>query len=338
MGREPLAVIGRCAVEDLRFLLVIGRGHRGEAGHSGVHLTALGGLQQAGAHGLPVVAGPGRVHRRHAQHVVQPGHHLKGLQRFGNPIESLPVEILAALAGLRRDPGRAEVLLEVRDLPGKVLDTFWLEGDLEPLVEPERVGQFENLLLESCMLSRLDLAGLAGLLVDFGDQRLELAKRVIAQAGLRHPFVLQFEFPEQFRMVNKKDRTGVGDRGPGHHFEEPLGRLQLPGVTPELPRRHFLERHGASAADLQQRVARYGIEGLDPAIKQHRQPSKFVDMIFLILLGQHHRDNLRTEQGNEKPRGDLQQAPHATLRLKAKRSRWVVNWANSPALTNTHAR
>ena len=63
-------------------------------------------------------------------------------------------------------------MLEVHELLREILRAFGLEGYFEPLVEREGVGQLADLLLKAALLRGLDLAGLAGLLVDFSDERL----------------------------------------------------------------------------------------------------------------------------------------------------------------------
>src|SRR2546429_8031493 len=82
--------------------------------------------------------------------------------------------------------------------------------------------------------------------------RPDFLKRVVPQARLLDALVLQLQFADEIRVMDEKDWTPVRLFGPGHHFEQPLGRFEFFRVMPEFPRRHDFQRHVAGAADLQQ--------------------------------------------------------------------------------------
>ena len=66
LRREPLPVSGHGAVEAVGLVLAVGGGHRGKVRHGGMERGRVAGFEQAGAHGLPVVArlAPGRAAAR----------------------------------------------------------------------------------------------------------------------------------------------------------------------------------------------------------------------------------------------------------------------------------
>jgi len=107
---------------------------------------------------------------------------------------------------------------------------------------------------------------------------------------------------------------------------------------PEFPGRHFLERHVAGAANLEQGVARHGVQRLDAAAEQDGQPAKFAGVQFAVPFGQHDHDDFRGKQAEEKPRQDFIEGFHAVFRFEAKRTRCVPNCNIMPAATITHAK
>ena len=126
-------------------------------------------------------------------------------------------------------------------------------------------------------------------------------------------------------MVDQENPPGVGRVGFEHHFEQPPGGFQLLRVVPELPGGHDLQRQVAGAANLEQRVAGHGIEGLDPAVEQDREPSKFAEVEFAVLLRQHHDGDFRGEQRQETPGQNFEQSLHAVFRFVAKAIKCVRN-------------
>src|SRR5207247_127942 len=95
----------------------------------------------------------------------------------------------------------------------------------------------------------------------------QFSEGIVTQGGLFEAFVLKLQFAKELGMMNQEDRPRVGYLGFEHHFEQPRRGFELLGMMPELPRRHFFERHVTGAADLQQRVARDRIKWLDAPVE-----------------------------------------------------------------------
>ena len=171
------------------------------------------------------------------------------------------------------------------------------------------------MLLEGGLVLGLDVAGLPGLLVDLREERLQLHEGVVAQAGLLDALVLQFKFAEQLGVVNEEDGARVGYFGPRHHFEQPLGGLEFLRVVPELPGRHYFEGNVPGAADLEEAIARDGVEGLNAAVEQHGQAAELTDVVFFFRLGEHDGDDLGSEGATKNQGMSLKRSSCGVLRL-----------------------
>ena len=338
LGREPGLVIRHGAVEIRRIVVRVGFGHLRVIADGRVNGAALNRAQQARADvepGLPIRR---RIQGRNDQRIGHVRQGIELLREGGKFAQRVLIHRSARLLGAKRRQAGGERGLVIGNQPGEIMGAGGLEAVFQALVKDDGVAEFQDLLLIGGALRILDLAGLPALRADFTQHRTQFAEGVIAQSGFLDALFAQLELADEFGMVNQKDRAGVGDLRFEEGFEQPIRGSELGRVMPEFPGGNFFQRHVASAADLEQGVARDGVERLDAAIEQHGQAAKFAGAQFAIPFGQHDDDDFRGEQRDEKPRQDFVESFHAVLRFEAKRIRCVMNCSIMPAATITHAK
>ncbi len=190
------------------------------------------------------------------------------------------------------------------------------------MIERQPLKQLDNVALKGRAQWRLHFLREGRFLVDLLQVRDEFLEGEIL-------FLVRFpaERGQGVGVADDKNLSLIGLRRLHHHLGQPIHRGHRALVGPE----------GLLPVNDEERIARDGVERLDPAVQQDRQPAELLDCktaAFVVL--EKRRDHVKQRRRHDQPENPSPSRFHRALFL-TKPKRCIENCTSRPAATRPQA-